>query len=139
MNVPGGELLNGVHVLIVEDEADVRSSLSRELVLAGAVVTTTSALDTEQTALIADVIVCGLTTVEAAGTGFLDRLRRQHARGQCKVPALALLPPGASEARARAAGFQHYLTRPVNSEDLGRMVWVLSRISPSAGRGRARR
>ncbi|MGH7311258.1 MAG: hypothetical protein ACREK6_21460 [Candidatus Rokuibacteriota bacterium] len=127
MNVPDGELLNGVHVLIVEDDIGVRCSLSGVLVLAGAVVTATSASGIEQTALIADVIVCGLTTVEAAEAGFLDRLRRQHARGHGDVPVLALLPPGVSEARARATGFQHYLTRPVSSDSLGRMVWVLSR------------
>ncbi len=97
------------------------------LALAGALVTATSARDTEHAALTADVIVCGLGTVEAAGADFLDRLRRQHARGPREVPAIALLPPGASEPSARAAGFQHYLTRPVDGDDLRAMVWALSR------------
>lgn len=127
MNAPSGELLNGVHVLIVEDDADVRYFLSAVLAFAGALVTATAARDTEQAALTADVIVCGLTTVETAGAGFLDRLRRQHARGHREVPAIALLPPGASEVSGRAAGFQHCLTRPVDAEDLRAMVWALSR------------
>jgi hypothetical protein len=43
------------------------------------------------------------------------------------VPAIALLPPGASWGSARAAGFQHYLARPVAVDDLLAMVWILSR------------
>jgi CheY-like chemotaxis protein len=106
---------------------DVRSFLNAVLVLAGALVTATEARDAEHTALAADVIVCGLTAVEAAGPGLLDRLRRQHARAHREVPAIALLPRAASEARARAAGFQHYLRRPVDGDDLRAMVWALSR------------
>jgi CheY-like chemotaxis protein len=124
---PGGKLLDGVHVLIVEDDLGVGYSLSAELVLAGALVTATAARDAEHAALCADVIVCGLATVEAAGAGFLDRLRRQHARGHREVPAIALLPPGASEASAYAAGLQHCLTTPVVGDHLRAMVWALSR------------
>jgi DNA-binding response OmpR family regulator len=115
MNVPSGELLNGVHVLIVEDDMAVRYSLSAVLLFAGALVTATAARDAEHTALSADVIVCGLT------------IRLQHARGHGEVPAIVLLPPGASEASAPAAGFQHYLTRPVDGDDLRAIVWALSR------------
>jgi response regulator RpfG family c-di-GMP phosphodiesterase len=97
------------------------------LVLAGALVTATEARDAEHTALTADVIVCGLPAVEAAGPGFLDRLRRQHARAHREVPAIVLLPQGPNEACARAADFQHYLMRPVDGDDLRAMVWVLSR------------
>src|SRR5262245_36971933 len=67
MNATTGELLTGIHVLIVEDDADVRYFLSAVLAFAGALVTATPARDTEQAVLTADVIVCGLTTVETAG------------------------------------------------------------------------
>jgi two-component system, chemotaxis family, CheB/CheR fusion protein len=127
MNVPSRSSLNGVHVLIVEDDTDVRYFVSGVLVLAGALVTATAARDTEHTALTADVIVCGLATVETAGAGFLDRLRRQHARGHRDVPVIALLPPGAREASAREAGFEHHLRRPVDADDLRALVWALSR------------
>ncbi len=127
MNVPSGGLLSGVHVLIVEDDTDFRYFLSAVLAVAGALVTAIEAGDTEHTALTADVLVCGFNTVETAGAGFLDRLRRQHARGDREVPAIALLPPGVSEASGRVAGFQHYLTRPVDVVDLRAMVWILSR------------
>jgi CheY-like chemotaxis protein len=127
MNVPSRTSLNSVHVLIVEDDMDVRYFVSGVLVLAGALVTATGARDTEHTALTADVIVCGLATVETAGEGFLDRLKRLHARGHREVPAIALLPPGANEAAARAAGFEHHLGRPVDADDLRALVWALSR------------
>jgi CheY-like chemotaxis protein len=127
MNGPSRASLNSVHVLIVEDDMDVRYFVSGVLVLAGALVTATGARDTEHTALTADVIVCGLATVEAAGEGFLDRLKRLHARGHREVPAIALLPPGASEASAREAGFEHHLRRPVDADDLRALVWALSR------------
>jgi CheY-like chemotaxis protein len=127
MNVPSRASLNSVHVLIVEDDTDVRYFVSGVLVLAGALVTATAARDIEHTALTADVIVCGLATVEAAGTGFLDRLKRLHARGYREVPAIALLPPGARETAAREAGFEHHLRRPVDADDLRAMVWALSR------------
>jgi DNA-binding response OmpR family regulator len=122
-----GEVLSGVHVLIIEDDRDLRYFLSSVLALSGAIVTAGGARDAEHTALTADIFVCGLSTVEAAGPGFLDRLRCEHARSDREVPAIALLPPGASEASARAAGFQHYLTRPVDRDDLCAIVWALSR------------
>jgi DNA-binding response OmpR family regulator len=127
MNGPSGELLSGVHVLIVEDDLDLRYFLSSVLVLSGAIVTAGAARDAEHTALTADVFVCGLSTIEAAGPGFLDRLRRGHARSGREVAVIALLPPGAGEASARTAGFRHCLTRPVDREELCAMVWALSR------------
>jgi CheY-like chemotaxis protein len=127
MNVAGRASLSGVHVLIVEDDMDVRYFISGVLVLAGALVTATGARDTEHTALTADVIVCGLATAEAAGTGFLQRLKHLHARGHREVPVIALLPPGATEASARAVGFEHHLRRPVDADDLRAIVWALSR------------
>jgi CheY-like chemotaxis protein len=127
MNAPGDGLLNGVHVLIVEDDPDARYFLSAALTVAGALVTAVAARDTEHTALTADVLVCGLTTVEAAGADFLHRLRRQHARGRREVPTLALLPSGSSATAARAVGFHHRLTSPVDVVDLRAMVWILSR------------
>jgi two-component system, chemotaxis family, CheB/CheR fusion protein len=127
MNGPSHASLNGIHVLIVEDDMDVRYFVSGVLVLAGALVTATAARDTEHTALTADVIVCGLATVEAAGPGFLDRLRRLHSREHREVPVIALLPPGMSEADACAAGVEHHLRRPVDADDLRALVWALSR------------
>jgi CheY-like chemotaxis protein len=111
--------LQGIHVLVIDDDVHARRFLRSVLELWGAIVTATSAADAMRVVLIAGVIVCDLVSAEAASEEFLERLRHMHVPLGRRVPAVALVPPdGRSNARARAPGFQRYLMKPVDAVDL---------------------
>jgi CheY-like chemotaxis protein len=128
------EELQGIHVLVIDDDADARFFLEGVLLFWGAVVTATTSADATRAALIADVIVCDLAIAEAAGRDFLSRLRERHGSGRGSVPAIALVPSGQDEAgRARAAGFQRHLMKPVYGDELRDVVRELTRRRRRAG------
>jgi CheY-like chemotaxis protein len=111
--------LQGIHVLVIDDDVRARHFLRSALELWGAIVTAASAADAMRVVLIAGVIVCDLVSAEAASEEFLERLRHMHVRLGRRVPAVALVPPdGCSRARVRAPGFQRYLPKPVDADDL---------------------
>ena len=113
----GGDL-QGTHVLVVDDDQPSRHYLRSVLEVAGAIVTAASTADAIRAALVADVIVCDLTSAEKAGSEFLSQLRQLHVRLGRTVPAIALVPTGAQSARVRAAGFHVSLTKPVDGDEL---------------------
>jgi CheY-like chemotaxis protein len=117
MNGPVSEL-RGIHVLVIDDDQFARRFLRSVLELSGAIVTATNAVDAIRVALIADVIVCDLASAEAADAGFLERLRHMHVRQGRRVPAIALVARGVTDAGVRAPGFQRYLAKPVDGDEL---------------------
>src|SRR5258705_1455310 len=110
--------LRGIHVLIIDDDQLARHFLRSVLEFSGAIVTAAGTADALRAALIADVIVCDLTSAETAGGEFLAQLQQLHVRLGRTVPAIAVVPAGTRSARVRAAGFQAYLTKPVAGEEL---------------------
>jgi CheY-like chemotaxis protein len=120
--------LQGIHVLLVDDAEPARQAFRALLESWGALVTAVTAADAVGTALRADIIVCDVETAEAAGSGFLDRLSRRHARGDRPLPMLGLLPPGVGPGgRARAPVFDRLLEKPVSGADLHDAVRALAR------------
>ena len=118
--------LRGIHVLVIDDDQLTRHFLRSVLEFSGAIVTAAGADDAIRAALIADVIVCDLASAEMAGSEFLAQLQHLHVRLGRTVPTIALVPTGTRSARVRAAGFQVYLTKPVDGEELRAAVleWV---------------
>jgi CheY-like chemotaxis protein len=110
--------LRGIHVLVIDDDQLARHSLRSALEVSGALVTAARADDAIRAALIADVIVCDLASAEAAAGEFLERLRHMHVRQGRRVPAIALVARGVRDARVRAPGFEHYLAKPVDGDEL---------------------
>jgi CheY-like chemotaxis protein len=119
--------LSGIHVLVIDDDRLAQHFLGSVLESSGAIVTAAAASDAIRAALIADVIVCDLVSVETAGREFLSQLRSLHVHLGRTVPLIALLPSGARGARARAAGFGKYLTKPVDGAELRAIVLEASR------------
>ena len=115
MNRPVADL-RGIHVLLIDDDHLARDLLRSVLELSDAIITATGAVDAIRIALIADVIVCDLASAEAADSEFLERLRRMHVRQGRRAPAIA--GQGLRDARVRAPGFQRYLTKPVDGDEL---------------------
>jgi CheY-like chemotaxis protein len=119
--------LRGIHVLVIDDDQLARHFLRSVLEFSGAIVTATGAADALRAALIADVIVCDLASVEAAGSEFIAQLQQLHVRLGRTVPAIALVPAGARSARVRAAGFQMHLMKPVDGDELRAAVLEMTR------------
>ena len=119
--------LRGIHVLVIDDDQLARHFLRSVLEFSGAIVTATGAADALRAALIADVIVCDLASVEAAGSEFIAQLQQLHVRLGRTVPAIALVPAGARSARVRAAGFQMHLMKPVDGDELRAAVLEMAR------------
>ena len=113
--------LDGVEVLVLEDEADSAEVVRRILQRSGAVVTVThtmeQALAAFQTAA-PDVILSDIGMPEHDGYEFIARLRALP-NGQ-RVPAVALTALARSEDRTRAlrAGFQMHVAKPVDAPEL---------------------
>ena len=115
--------LAGVHVLVIDDDERERFFLRAVLQVWGALVTAASTSEAEGAALAADVIVCDVPTVEAAGPGFLDRLLQKHSQPRRAVALIALLPAGTQRVPPHvAARFQRHIIRPVNGDELRAMV-----------------
>jgi two-component system CheB/CheR fusion protein len=120
--------LEGIHVLIVDDDVAGRHFLRSVLELAGAIVTAASAADALRVALVADLIVCDLPSAKAAQPDFLPRLRHVHVRHGRRVPAIAMVPHGGMRsAPVLAPGFDRYLPKPVDREELRAAVRELLR------------
>lgn len=112
------EELQGIHVLVIDDDQLTRHFLRSVLESSGALVTAAGTGDAIRAALVADVIVCDLASAEMAGREFLSQLQQLHVRLGRTVPSIALVSPGVKSARVLAAGFQMSLMKPVDGDDL---------------------
>ena len=114
--------LEGVRVLIVEDEQDARDVLSRSMQEFGATVTTTGSADealaflrqSDQTNL-PHIVVADIGMPQADGFEFLVQLRQLPRERGGTVPAIAVTAYAgpADRDRALAAGFKMHIEKPV--------------------------
>ncbi|HEX6213121.1 MAG TPA: ATP-binding protein [Methylomirabilota bacterium] len=119
--------LDGLRVLVVDDEPDTRDLLATVLAACHADV---SAVPTAGDAARAferrrlDVLVSDVMMPGADGYDLVRRLRAWEAEHGGHVPAIAVTGRGGSEERDRAlaAGFDAYLPKPVDPEDLAHTV-----------------
>ena len=133
----GGPLprLNGVSVLIVDDERDARDLVAHLLRAQGADVTVASSAEhalevlstTSQMVLVSDVGMPGTDGYELMG-----RVRNLTGSKQAQIPAIALTAYAREDDRRRAleAGFQSYVAKPVEPAELVRAVSRLVHGSP---------
>lgn len=119
--------LDGVRVLIVEDEADNRKVLAAALRHCGAEVecsgTAAEAFDVLQSAWIPDVLICDIALPDLDGCDFLTELRSREAVAKA-TPALALTVMGrpGEQARITEAGFDVFRQKPIDPIDLAHEV-----------------
>jgi signal transduction histidine kinase/ActR/RegA family two-component response regulator len=121
--------LEGVRLLIVEDDDDARELLQQVLSELGAEVE--SAADAPRAleqigASVPDVLITDIGLPGQDGYALLGHVRAQH--DQAALPAIALTAFARAEDRQRALreGFQAYLTKPVNFEALFRAIEALA-------------
>lgn len=122
-----GDALRGVHVLIVDDDADARELFRRILEYAGALVAVTGSAAaalhyTER--MLPDVVVCDIVMPDHDGYWLLERLPNAGARPGANIPVIAITAfadehPGA---QALERGFTAYLPKPIDPAELCRSV-----------------
>lgn len=115
--------LNGLTILVVDDEADARELLSTVLQECGAMVTTAASV-TEAIAAIEqlqpDILVSDIGMPGEDGYSLIRRIRAMEAHNGARIPAVALTAYARVEDRTRAlaAGFQMHIAKPVNPTEL---------------------
>jgi CheY-like chemotaxis protein len=113
--------LSGLHILVVDDEADARALLLTLLEQAGALVQVASSAVTALAQLKAcrpDLLISDIGMPEIDGYMLIRQIRQQP--DTATLPALALTAYARTEDRLSVleAGFQAHLTKPVNSSEL---------------------
>jgi signal transduction histidine kinase len=130
--------LDGVRVLIVEDEVDNRKVLAAALTHCGAEVQCTG---TAADGLVVmsdwnpDVLVCDIALPDLDGCSFLEQLRARN-DAAATTPALALTVLGrpGEQARITAAGFNLFRQKPIDPVDLAHEVSRLAKWNEALSR-----
>jgi CheY-like chemotaxis protein len=126
-----GDLLVGIHVLVVEDNDDARELFKTILQYAGALVSVASSADQalrmcEQ--ILPDVLLTDVAMPERDGFWLIGQLRQRAADGARRIPAIAVTGQGQSlVGRYDAAGFVEVLRKPVDPWELCRVVEMHAR------------
>jgi CheY-like chemotaxis protein len=140
-----GVSLNGIRVVLVEDDVEARESLATALELYGAEVV---AVDSMNAALRVmdqqrpDVLLSDVGMPGGDGYSLIQRVRARETPQSGRVPAAALTAYVRPEDRAAAlhAGFDTHLSKPVDPLELARVVkWLVQTPKPTvpspSGRG----
>jgi signal transduction histidine kinase/CheY-like chemotaxis protein len=131
--------LDGIVVLVVDDEPDARELVRSVLVGAAAEVRTAASAD-EGLALLksqtADVIVSDIGMPGCDGYQFMREVRSLSAGHGGKTPAIALTAFARSEDRTRAmlAGYQVHVSKPIEAQEL--IATIKSLVAHSGSRSR---
>jgi CheY-like chemotaxis protein len=124
--------LDGICVLIIDDDDDGRAVLAAHLHWAGATVTSAAAGDDaldDLTQFLPDVIVCDLRMPRVDGLTFVRTLRARPAAdgGQIPVIAVTAYHEEYTPDEARQAGFAAYLPKPLRYPDVCRAILASTR------------
>ena len=123
--------LDGVRLLVVDDEADARELLQVALAQYGA---TVRAVATAEEAFVAieqdcpDVLVSDIEMPDGSGYDLVRRIRHSERPEVRRVPAVALTAYARSEDRVKAllAGFQTHVPKPVEPAELVTVIASLA-------------
>ncbi|MDD5629068.1 MAG: response regulator [Elusimicrobia bacterium] len=137
---PGAGGLEGLSVLVVEDEPDALRMLQQVLESRGVRVRTAADAESAWSSLqqeTPDLILCDIALPGEDGCSLLRRVRsRGGAPGAVPAAALSALAREADRSRALEAGFQSYLTKPIEPPQILEAVRALARrLSGGSGPG----
>jgi CheY-like chemotaxis protein len=136
--LPQSNALDGLRILIVEDEQDTRDFLGRFLVSYGAEVFAAASAE-EALALLptarANLLVSDIGLPEVDGYELLHRIRGMDASAAGGIPAVALTAYARAEDRMRAfrAGYQAHIPKPVEPTELVATIADLAKLSRPPG------
>ena len=126
--------LDGVRILLVEDDDDIRdlmrlalASQGGELVAVASAGEAVAAFEAETP----DVVVSDINMPGEDGHAFMRKVRQLPLTRGGKVPAIALTALDSRDARvaSRDAGFHYHLTKPVDPRKLVEIVAGLVRLT----------
>jgi len=131
-------VLTGIHVFLIEDNADTRTMVSEVLIHCGAMVTVYQSADQALADLgefVPTVFICDLSMPGLDGLNFMRRMRTLPPERGSRIPAIAITAYYEDFAAAAAleAGFNAYMTKPIRLDELARLVGDLAR-TPSPDR-----
>jgi PAS domain S-box-containing protein len=126
--------LEGVRVLVVDDEQDARELLQEILGEAGCNVTTAGSTAEALVRLREqrpDVLISDIGMPEEDGLSLMRRIRALGTADGADLPAIALTAyaGAANRAQTREAGFDAHLAKPVRTDDLLKVIEQLKRRS----------
>jgi len=115
--------IDGVRVLLVEDEPDACEALARVLTGAGATVRTAASVGEALALLeewIPDILLSDIGLPREDGYSLMQRVRALDSSRGTTIPGIALTAYARAEDRARAlaAGFQMHLAKPIEANAL---------------------
>ncbi len=125
--------LRGVHVVVVDDDADAREVVQKILEHQGATVTSAGSAAAAY-ALLADerpdLLICDVGMPNENGLAFIARVRSDSDSGIASIPSLALTAYAREQDRQStlSAGFHSYLTKPFSAVELVRSVRHLANV-----------
>lgn len=127
--------LAGVHVFLIEDNADTRTMVSEVLIHCGSMVTVYQSADQALADLgefVPTVFICDLSMPGLDGLNFMRRMRTLPPERGSRIPAVAITAYYEDFAAAAAleAGFNAYMTKPIRLDELARLVSDLARMPP---------
>ena len=124
-----GSLLAGIRVLVVDDDADARLTLTTMLEQFGAVTTGVASADEAVANLRAehaDVLLSDLAATDQEASAMIRKIRANYSDTVLPAAALSVYAGGDHRLRAIEAGFQEHLVKPVEpavlAETLARLV-----------------
>jgi signal transduction histidine kinase len=126
--------LDGLRVLVVDDDSDSRAVIAEMLLQFGAEVLGVASVQEALQALELwdpNVLLSDIEMPNEDGYSLLQKVRGMHGRDGGLIPAAALTAYGRPEDRVRAikAGYQMYLPKPVDPHELAVVVASLARTS----------
>jgi CheY-like chemotaxis protein/anti-sigma regulatory factor (Ser/Thr protein kinase) len=130
--VVAAHTLDGLRVLVVDDEPDARELLRTVLGTAGATVTAAASVAEARAHLLSsrpDVLIADIAMPGEDGYALIRGIRQdEHASGQSRLPAVALSAYAREEDRARSlgAGFDVHLTKPL---DYGALLQAIADVT----------
>jgi CheY-like chemotaxis protein len=135
----GDARLNGLRILLVEDDPDTQELLAAVLREHGAEIV---AVDSTARALLEvdrgkpDLIISDIGMAHENGYEFIQKVRRLEPEAGGRIPAIALTAYAGNADRRRAllAGFQTHLPKPVEPDDLLAAILSLT-FQPPASQG----
>jgi CheY-like chemotaxis protein len=124
--------LNGLVILVVEDDDDARDLMQAVLEQRGARVMVAPNVASAFAAFSStrvDIVVSDIAMPEEDGVALMTRLRALPPDQGGHTPAIAVSAyvGGSDRARALAAGFNRYLHKPVDFNELGHAIVSLAR------------
>jgi len=135
IDIEASESLTGLHILVVDDDADTLEMMTTALTSRKANVTAVNTVSEAMRVIKTnrpDVLVSDIAMPEEDGYGLIAKVRSLEANGHRPIPAVAITAYAKDEDRDRAliSGFQSYLAKPV---ELTELVSVIARAARGDG------